>query len=97
MQTSSFKFPPKRTQKNTPIQKDESSAFTTLLIRYMDGRIADRSWKQIMKTFDQGGLSGTERMAFARFMTEIIDDTPTVDLHVPNPAETEELMSQIRA
>ena len=74
-----------------------TSAFTSLLMRYMDGQIADRSWKQIMKTFDQGGLSTTERMAFARYMNEVIDDGSSIDLHVPMPEETEELMSQIRA
>ena len=72
------------------------SSFTDLLLRYMDGQIADRSWDKIMKTIDQEGLTTTERMAFARFMNEVIDDASSVALHVPGPSEMKELLSEIR-
>ena len=72
------------------------SSFTNLLLRYMDGQIADRSWDKIMKTIDQEGLTTKERMAFARFMNEVIEEAPSVALHVPKPAEMEDLLSEVR-
>lgn len=94
MQTSSFTQ--NRIRNRNHIQEVKNSAFASLLIRYMDGEIADRSWNQIMNTIDQSGLTGTERMAFARFMNEMIEDAPNVDLHLPKPEEIEELMTLIR-
>jgi len=72
------------------------SSFTNLLLHYMDGQITDRSWDKIMKTVDQEGLTRKERMAFARFMNERIEDPSSDSLHVPGPAELEQLLSEIR-
>ena len=55
-----------------------ASSFTHLFMRYMDGQIGDRSWKKLMRSFDQGGLTKTEKQAFARFMNEVIADAPSV-------------------
>ncbi len=80
----------------TSFSLDSGSSFSALLARYMNGQIAERSWKKLMKTFDLAGVSSLERMAFARFMNEILADGDTDQLNVPKPAEMEELLSEIR-
>ena len=80
----------------TSFSIDSGSSFSALLARYMNGQIAERSWKKLMKTFDLAGVSSLERMAFARFMNEILADGDTDQLNVPKPAEMEELLSETR-
>jgi len=73
------------------------SSFEHLLVHYMNGQIAEHSWDQMMETFDHEGVPVFERMAFARFMSDVIADADAKDLNVPKPDELEELLVQIRS
>ncbi len=73
------------------------SSLTYLLIRYMDGQIAEQSWEKMMQTFDHGDMTTFERMAYARFMNDVIADTAVNALYVPKPDELEEILQEIRS
>ncbi len=73
------------------------SSLTNLLIRYMDGQIAEQSWEKMMQTFDNGDMTTFERMAYARFMNDVIADTAANALYVPRPDELEELLQETRS
>jgi len=75
---------------------ESGSSFSALLARYMNGQIAERSWKKIMRTFDLAGVSSTERRAFARFMNDMLAEGSTNRLNVPKPVAMEELLSDVR-
>ncbi len=73
------------------------SSLSNLLIRYMDGQIAEQSWEKMMHTFDHGGMTAFERMAYARFMNDAIADTAVHSVYVPKPDEMEELLQETRS
>ena len=73
-----------------------TSSFENLFLRYVNGQIADRSWHRMMETFDHEGVTVFERMAFARFVTEVIDDLGSDELRIPGPDEMEELLIETR-
>jgi len=73
------------------------SSFEHLLVHYMNGQIAEQSWNQMMETFDHEGVPAFERMAFARFMSDVIADRNAMDLNVPKPDELEDLLVEIRS
>jgi Ca2+-binding EF-hand superfamily protein len=73
------------------------SALSVLFSRYLNGDITERAWKKMMQTFDQEGVSATERMAFARFMSEVIDETEQTGLNVPKPEEMTDILSGTRS
>jgi len=73
------------------------SSLEHLLAHYMSGEIADSSWERIMETFDHEGVSSFERMAFARYMSEVVAESQGRELNVPKPDELEELLGEIRA
>ncbi len=73
------------------------SSFENLFLRYVNGQIADQSWKEMMQTFDHKGVTVLERLAYARFMSEVIEDSGSEDLHIPKPEELEELLVDIRS
>ena len=72
------------------------SPLENLLVRYMNGQIADQSWDRMMETFDHEGVTTFERLAYARFMNELISDAGPERLHVPMPKEMEELLVEVR-
>jgi hypothetical protein len=73
------------------------SSLEHLLVHYMSGEIADPSWERIMETFDHEGVTSFERMAFARFMSEVVAEGKGRELNVPKPEELDELLGEIRA
>jgi len=73
------------------------TAFSVLFSRYLNGDITERVWKKMMRTFDQEGISATERMAFARFMTEVIDDNKEGRVNVPAPEEMSDILTDMRS
>jgi len=75
----------------------EGSSLSNLLIRYMDGQIAEQSWDDMMLTFDHGGMTTFERRAYARFMNDVIADTTANVLYIPKPDELEELLQETRS
>ena len=73
------------------------TAFSVLFSRYINGDITERVWKRMMRTFDHEGITATERMAFARFMTEVIDDEKDGRLNVPAPEEMSAILTDMRS
>ncbi len=72
------------------------SALSVLFSRYLNGDITERAWDKMMKTFDHEGVSAKERMAYARFMTEVIDDSKRDKLNVPAPQEMSDILTDMR-
>lgn len=83
-------------QMQTTFTCDNRSSLSALLARYMNGQIAERSWTKLMRTFDLEGISCFERMAFARFMNDVLDDGQSERLNVPKPLEMEELLNDLK-
>jgi len=73
------------------------SAFSLLFSRYINGDITERAWAKLMHTFDKEGLSATERMAYARFMSEMIDESGNGRLNVPSSKEVKDILADLRA
>lgn len=72
------------------------TALSVLFSRYLNGDITERAWRRMMRTFDHEGVSATDRMAFARFMTEVIDESEEGRLNVPAPEEMTDILSDMR-
>ena len=73
------------------------SAFSLLFSRYLNGEITEKVWTKMMKTFDREGISATERMAFARFMSEMVDESGMGKLNVPAPEEMNDILTDMRS
>ncbi len=73
-----------------------SSALLMLLARYVDGQIADVSWKKLMRVFDTAGMSSTERLALAKFVNDLFSERRDAAFNVPKLKETRDLLSDIR-
>ena len=72
-----------------------ASSFSTLFARYVNGQITDKAFNKIMKTFDAIGISQNERIAFARFMNDMIVDGRD-KLNVPQPEEARDILTDMR-
>jgi len=73
------------------------TSFSTLLARYMQGQIADTAWKKLMSAFDAEGVTSPERMAYARFMNEMLSDRGKSSLDIPVSDEMAGLLKETRA
>ena len=74
---------------------ETGSSLSTLFARYIDGQINEQSWKKMMRTFDLEGITNFERLAFARFMNEVISEGSDA-VNVPQPEEMEEILTTMR-
>ncbi len=72
------------------------TAFASLFVRFMNGEIGDASWTRLMQIFDAGPATPEEREAFATFFSELLQEADTRDDSVPEEAEMEGLLQEIR-
>ncbi len=63
----------------------------------MQGQIADTAWKKLMSAFDAEGVTSPERMAYARFMNEMLSDRGKSSLDIPVSDEMAGLLKETRA
>ena len=68
----------------------------TLLARYVNGKITDPSWEQLMSVFDAGDVTHPERLAMARFFNEVMDEMGPEALWTPKPDELQALLTETR-
>jgi hypothetical protein len=62
----------------------------------MQGQITDKTWGSLMRLFDADGVSTTERLALARFVTELVDEKGSGELKMPKVGEVKDLLVEIR-
>lgn len=74
-----------------------STSFSFLLARYMRGQIAESAWKKLMLAFDSEGVTSPERMAYARFMNEMLNERARQSLDIPVADEMTGLLKDTRA
>ncbi|MDA1029527.1 MAG: hypothetical protein O3B41_10820 [Bacteroidetes bacterium] len=79
------------------ISNISSTSFTFLLARYMRGQIAESAWKKLMLAFDSEGVTSPERMAYARFMNEMLSERARQSLDIPVADEMTGLLKDTRA
>ena len=73
------------------------TSFSSLLARYMQGQIAETAWKKLMSAFDAEGVTSPERMAYARFMNEMLTERAKSNLNIPVGDEMAGLLIETRA
>jgi hypothetical protein len=71
------------------------SSFSMLFARYVNGQINENAFKKMMHTFDSARINRTERLAFARFMNDMISEGRG-GLNVPRPEEAEDILTDMR-
>jgi len=79
------------------ISNISSTSFSFLLSRYMRGQIAESAWKKLMLAFDSEGVTSPERMAYARFMNEMLTGPARKSLDIPVGDEMKGLLMDTRA
>ncbi len=73
------------------------TSFSVLLARYMQGQIGEAVWTKLMRVFDAEGVTSRERMAYARFMSEMLAEREQSSLNIPVGDEMTGILSEIRA
>jgi len=73
-----------------------SSALLMLLARYVNGQIADISWKKLMHVFDRAEMTSPERLALARFVNDLLAERRDNSINVPKLKETRALLKETR-
>ncbi|NQV71971.1 hypothetical protein HQ496_02525 [bacterium] len=73
------------------------TSFSSLLARYMRGQIGETAWKKLMTAFDAEGVTSNERMAYARFMNEMLTERAQPSLNIPVGDEMAGLLVETRA
>lgn len=73
------------------------TSFSALLARYMQGQIGESAWRKLMTVFDAEGVTSRERMAFARFINEMLAERETIFSNIPSSDEVTGLLTAIRA
>lgn len=73
------------------------TSFSVLLARYMQGQIGEVVWTKLMRVFDAEGVTSRERMAYARFMSEMLAESEHSSLNIPVGDEMTGILSEIRA
>ena len=63
----------------------------------MRGQIGDSAWGKLMMIFDAENVTSSERMAYARFMNDMLADREKSLLHIPARDEATGILSDIRA
>lgn len=73
------------------------TSFSVLLARYMQGQIGEVVWTKLMRVFGAEGVTSRERMAYARFMSEMLAEREQSSLNIPVGDEMTGILSEIRA
>ncbi len=68
-----------------------------LLARYVNGEIADRFWRRLMRTFDADEITTEERLALARFVNDLLSERGPRVVNIPRLEETTALLLATRA
>lgn len=76
--------------------KAPHASFPVLLARYMRGEIGDPVWSRLMQLLDASDVTGTERIALARFVNELVDEGGPEALSVPLESEAQDLLQDTR-
>ena len=63
----------------------------------MRGQIAESAWEKLMLAFDSEGVTSPERMAYARFMNEMLTERARQSLDIPVGDEMNGLLVDTRA
>jgi hypothetical protein len=71
-------------------------ALQTLFARYMNGQIADSSWRQFMHAYDDGGTTIQEKEALAEFYSDALQELGPDTVSLPALKEVEDLLAEIR-
>jgi hypothetical protein len=72
------------------------TSFSLLLAHYMRGQIAESAWEKLMLAFDSEGVTSPERMAYARFMNEMLTERARQSLDIPVGDEMNGLLVDTR-
>jgi len=76
---------------------DRKTALSMLFSRYLNGDIHEGAWRKMMRTLDDESLQPNERIAFARYMNEMIAESQRDGFNIPAPEEVREILSASRA
>ncbi len=63
----------------------------------MNGQIAETAWKKLMRILDAEGVSSGERLAYARYMNDLLADRRKSSVDFPAGDEAASLLKDIRA
>jgi len=63
----------------------------------MRGQIGEPAWKKLMAIFDAEGVTSGERMAYARFMNDMLAERERMFMSIPAGDEATGILSDIRA
>lgn len=72
------------------------TAFPALLARYVRGEIGESVWNPLMHLMDEADVSSTERMAYARFVNDVVREGGPGALFVPKEDEARDLLVDTR-
>ena len=62
----------------------------------MNGQINSQTWSNLMQFIDADGMSRSERLAFARFVNDVVDESGPGALRVPKLKEARDLFTSTR-
>ena len=69
----------------------------SLLARYVTGQISDSQWQRLNRVLDAQGVTIGERMAYARFVNEAINEQSAWTPDRPVEDEMTGLLTELRA
>ena len=73
-----------------------NSSLTMLFNLYMQGQISERVWKRMMRLMDSKKATKTERMALARYVRDVMEETGTASLNMPRVNELGDMLMHVR-
>jgi hypothetical protein len=73
-----------------------NSSLTMLFNLYMQGQISERVWKRMMRLMDSKKATKTERMALARYVRDVMEETGAASLNMPRVTELGDMLTHVR-
>ncbi|MFT4603368.1 MAG: hypothetical protein ACI9W4_000082 [Rhodothermales bacterium] len=73
-----------------------SSSLAMLFNLYMQGQISERVWKRMMRLMDSAKTTKTERMALARYVRDVCEETGAASLNMPRVKELGDMLTHVR-
>ncbi len=73
-----------------------NSSLTMLFNLYMQGQISEKVWKRMMRLMDSKKATKTERMALARYVRDVMEETGAASLNMPRVTELGDMLTHVR-
>lgn len=72
------------------------ASFSLLFARYVRGEIGDAIWTNLMELLDAADVDTNERLAFARFASEVVSESGPSALRIPRDQEARDILIDTR-